>query len=255
MADAQIFLSHSRVGIVAIAVGERYPWARSALAESGFRLGKDGVYRLPADASGATTSDLVRCAVRHRVSVRTSSRRYVGDAARDIASLLPGRWRARVEVYSHPVWQEDLVPWVWDSSELGRVLQTERIPYAATLIDAVHGTTLLLVERPGRQLDYRLGAFGTERLDEGYGDPHAPRSIVLSPLPGRAAHAVVHRYLPAYEHAVHARRTTAITTALQDIRAEHDAWQTMVASGRYSDDTPLSAAALGDAAQEFLGRS
>ncbi|MGY4737762.1 hypothetical protein [Streptomyces sp. ATMOS53] len=38
MAEAQIILSHSRdSGIVAIASGEQYPWAHTALAESGFR--------------------------------------------------------------------------------------------------------------------------------------------------------------------------------------------------------------------------
>ncbi|MEW1599417.1 hypothetical protein [Streptomyces sp. NPDC093808] len=38
---------------------------------------------------------------------------------------------------------------------------------------------------------------------------------------------------------------------LGDIRSEHDTWQAMNASGRYSDATPLSAAALG-ATTEWL---
>ncbi|WP_406391122.1 hypothetical protein OG806_07055 [Streptomyces sp. NBC_00882] len=38
MSEAQIILSHSLdSGIVAIASGEQYPWAHTALAESGFR--------------------------------------------------------------------------------------------------------------------------------------------------------------------------------------------------------------------------
>ncbi|MDF6066139.1 MULTISPECIES: hypothetical protein [unclassified Streptomyces] len=256
MAEAQIILSHSRdSGIVAIASGEQYPWAHTALAESGFRRDDDGVYHLPADGNQTTVVDLVKCAKRHRTSVHTSSRRFIGDAARDLARQLPGQWTTSVEIYSHPAWQEDLVPWIWDSGVLGRALQSERIPYAATLTDTVHGTTLLFVERPGRQLDYLVGAFAPEGLEEGYGDPHGPRSIVLPPFAGRAAQAVADRYLPSYEQAVHARRTSAIAAVLGGIRSEHDTWQAMVASGRYSDATPLSAAALGAATEEFLDHS
>lgn len=142
--------------------------------------------------------------------------------------------------------------WIWGSGELGRAVQSERIPYAALLTDTVQGTTLLFIERPGRQLDYLVGAFAPEGLEEGYGDPHAPRSIVLPPFPGRAAQALTDRYLPSYEQAVHARQTAAIAAALGDIRSEHDTWQTMNASGRYSDATPLSAAALGAATELFL---
>ncbi|KPC62657.1 hypothetical protein [Streptomyces chattanoogensis] len=255
MADAHIVLSHSRdAGIVAIAGGEQYRWAHTALEESGFRRGDAGVYRLVADdpdASRATVAGLIRCAERHRTSVSTSSRRFIGDAARDIARLLPGQWNATVEIYSHPVWQEDLVPWLWDNGELGRAVQTTRIPYAATLTDT-SGTTLLLVERPGHPLGYLLGAFAPESLEEGYGDPHAPTSIVLPPIPGRAAKVITQRYLPAYDRAVHARRTAAVAGALDRIRTEHDAWTAMVASGRYSDATPLGIDALGAATEQFL---
>ncbi|WP_242436141.1 hypothetical protein [Streptomyces sp. Root369] len=77
----------------------------------------------------------------------------------------------------------------------------------------MQGTTLLFIERPGRQLDYLVGAFSPEGLKGGYGDPHAPRSIVLPPVPGRAAQALTDRYLPAYEQAVYARQTAAISRA------------------------------------------
>ncbi|MBU5946472.1 hypothetical protein [Streptomyces sp. PAM3C] len=253
MAEAQIVLSHSRESeIVAVATGEQYPWAHTALAQSGFQRDDDGVWHLPAHAPETTVVDLVTCAKRHRTSVHTSSRRFIGDAARDLARLLPGQWHASVEIYSRPAWQEDLVPWIWDSGELGRALQTERVPYAATLTDTVQGTTLLFIERPGRQLGYLVGAFAPKGLEEGYGDSHAPHSIVLPPFPGRAAQAVTDRYLPAYEQAVYARRTTAIAAALADIRSEHDTWQAVIASGRYSDAAPLNAAALGSITEEFL---
>ncbi|MFE3645897.1 hypothetical protein ACFXOM_33820 [Streptomyces sp. NPDC059169] len=255
MTDAHITLAYSRdSGIVAIAGGEQYRWAHTALEESGFRRGEAGVYCLAADdpdASRTTVAGLIRCAERHRTSVSTSSRRFIGDAARDIARLLPGQWKAQVEVYSHPMWQGDLVPWLWDSGELGRAVQSCRIPYAATLTDT-SGTTLLLVERPGQQLGYLVGAFVPEFLGEGYGDRHAPASIVLPPFPGRAAKAITERYLPAYDRAVHARRTTAVADALDRIRTEHDTWAAMVASGRYSDATPLAIDALGAATDQFL---
>ncbi|MFB7325159.1 hypothetical protein [Streptomyces sp. NPDC056190] len=100
------------------------------------------------------------------------------------------------------------MPWLWDSGELTHVVQSERIPYAATLTDTA-GTTLLLVERPGHQPDYLVGAFAPEPFEEGYGDPHAPRSITLPPSAGRAARTIADRFLPAYERAVHTRRTAA----------------------------------------------
>ncbi|MFB7325158.1 hypothetical protein [Streptomyces sp. NPDC056190] len=95
MADAQITLAYGRdTGIVAIGHGERYKAAHQALAASGFRRGDDWVYHLPnadEDASRATVADLIRHATAHGVEVTTSSRRFIGDTARDIARLLPGQ--------------------------------------------------------------------------------------------------------------------------------------------------------------------
>ncbi|MGW7008981.1 hypothetical protein ACWGCW_41065, partial [Streptomyces sp. NPDC054933] len=229
-----------------------------ALEEAGFHRGEAGEYRLQArdpDVTRATLAVLVRLADTYGALVTTSSRRFIGDAARDIAGLLPGQWDAHVELYPQPLWQEDLVPWLWDSGELGRAVQTERIPYAAILTDRASGTGLLLVERPGHQLDYLVGAFAPDLFDDGYGDPHAPRSIVLPPFPGRAARAITEQYLPAYERAIYARRTAAVSDALDRIGTEHGAWTAMVASGRYSDATPMDAAALSAATEHFLESS
>lgn len=258
MADAQIILSYSRnQGIIAIASGEKYASAGKALVESGFQRGEAGVYRLPTedpDVSRTTVADLVRRAEAHGATVTTSSQRFIGDVANDIARLLPGPWEAQVELYSHPVWQGDLVPWLWDSGELARAVQSERIPYAATLTltEGTSETTLLLAERPGHRPNYLVGAFSPSPFEEGYGDPHAPASIVLPPFPGRAAQAITERYLPAFDRALHARRTTAVADALDRIRTEHRTWTAMVASGRDSDATPLSFDALGTATAQFL---
>ncbi|MEU3008081.1 hypothetical protein [Streptomyces sp. NPDC006863] len=256
MADAQIILAYAREsGIVAIVQGEEHKRARTAFAETGFRRDDDGVYHPPVDDPETMMADLVTCAKRHHVTVHTSGRRFIGDAARDLASRLPGQWSTSVQIFSHPSWQEDLVPWIWDSGELGRAIQSERIPYAAMLRDAAHGTTLLFAERPGHEVGYLVGAFAPEGLEEGYADPHAPRSIVVPPFSGRAARAVADRFLPAYEQAVHARRTAAIADALESIRSDYGAWQAMVTSVRHSDATPLSAAALGATTEEFLDSS
>ncbi|WP_435598673.1 hypothetical protein [Streptomyces anulatus] len=255
MADAQIILAYAREsGIVAIAHGEEHELARTALAETGFRRNDEGVYHPAVDDPETMVAELVTCAKRHHVNVHTSGRRFIGDAARDLASQLPGQWSTSVQIFSHPSWQEDLVPWIWDSGELGRAIQSERIPYAATLRDAAHGTTLLFAERPGHEVGYLVAAFAPEGLEEGYADPHGPRSIVVPPFSGRAARAVADRFLPAYEQAVHARRTAVIAAALESIRADYGGWQA-VASGRTSDATPLSAAALGAASEEFLDNS
>ncbi|WP_268982605.1 hypothetical protein [Streptomyces sp. HF10] len=42
--------------------------------------------------------NLLKRAKRHRTSVNMSSRRFIGDAARDLARLLPGQWHTSVEV-------------------------------------------------------------------------------------------------------------------------------------------------------------
>ncbi|MEV6423700.1 hypothetical protein [Streptomyces sp. NPDC051662] len=147
-----ITLSFSRdTGIVAIAHGEQYPWAQTALETAGFQFGDYGTYVLSADdpdTARATVTALVRAAQRHRIIVTTSSRRFLGDIAQDLAAQLPGRWAAALEVYNHPVWQEDLVPWLWDSGELSQAVQTGRVPYAARLGDGAD-ISLLLIERPG----------------------------------------------------------------------------------------------------------
>ncbi|MET7795338.1 hypothetical protein [Streptomyces decoyicus] len=259
MADAQIILTDSRHNrIVALASGEKHPWAHTALQECGFQRDEAGVYHLPANeptTSRTTLANLIRCAERHHTTVCLSSRQFIGDMADRIALLLPGVWEAQVEVYSHPLWQEDLVPWLWDSGELGRAVRATRLPYAATLTNATTGTTLLLAERPGYQRDYLIGAFAPSPLEEGFADPHAPRSIVLPPSPGLAARAITDRYLPAYDRAVHARSTDAVAAALARLRSEHSTWTTMIASGRYSDATPLKFGALESSTEEFLDNS
>ncbi|MFJ2739670.1 hypothetical protein ACIO3O_08375 [Streptomyces sp. NPDC087440] len=259
MAEAHIDLSYSRdAGVVAISSGPQHPWAATALREAGFRSRQDGTYHVPGrdpDVSRSALANLVECAARHRTSVSTNSRRYIGDAARDIAERLPGRWRAEVEVYSHPVWQEDLVHWLWDNGDLGRIAQTERIAYAASLTDMAEGTTLLLVEHPGKEFGYLVGALASRPFNGGHDDPHAPSSVAVGPFPGRSAKAIADHYLPGYHRALHARRTDAVATALTHIRDEYGAWNSMAESERNSDATSLPAPLSDTEFTEFQDRA
>ncbi|MFJ9033628.1 hypothetical protein ACIRQP_35020 [Streptomyces sp. NPDC102274] len=253
--SAQITLCFSRAtGIVAIASGEQYRWAQTALAGSRFQRRDNGTYTLPLDdpeTARTTLTGLVRSAERHQSTVATSSRRFIGDIAGDLVAQLPGQWNATVEVYSHPLWQEeDLVPWLWDSGELTQAAQSARVPYAARLSDGAD-INLLLIERPGHDQGYVIGAFAPEGFDDNYEEPNAPRSIVVPASPGLAARAVTGRFLPAYQRALHARRVTEFASALCHVRAEHETWQAIRASGRFSDATPLATDGLAAASEAF----
>ncbi|MGW5679751.1 hypothetical protein ACWEV4_32525 [Streptomyces sp. NPDC003860] len=138
-------------GIVATAGGEKYLWAETALKLASFTRAHGGVYTLPNGDPAATRralAQLVVIAGRHQCAVTTSSRPYIGDVADSIARRLPGTWTTRVEIYSHPIWQEDLVPWLWDTGPLAAAVRTERVPYAVQFGNG-EGVHLLLAERPG----------------------------------------------------------------------------------------------------------
>ncbi|GAU70748.1 hypothetical protein SSP35_22_00510 [Streptomyces sp. NBRC 110611] len=243
---AQITLSFSRsAGLVAIAHGEQYLWAQTALTHTGFLRRDDGTYAVALDdvrLRHGLAASLVRSAHQHQAAVTTSHRPYIGDVADAIAAYLPGAWNTTVEVYSHPLWQEDLVPLLWDAGELTHAIQHERVPYAAVLKDGA-GTELLLVERPGHQSDYLVGAFASEAFDDNFADPHSPISIAITAAPQQAARAINDRFLPAYHRALHARRVEAISSALERIDEEHATLEAMRDSGRYSDGVPLTAPA------------
>ncbi|MFI0743010.1 hypothetical protein ACH4PU_33805 [Streptomyces sp. NPDC021100] len=255
---AQITLSFSRsAGIVAVAAGEKYPWARTALEATGFQRRQDGTYSLPVEdpqAAQATMAELLRTADRHLSVVKISGRTFIGDVAEGIAAHLPGRWSATVDVYSHPVWQEDLVPLLWDTGELAQEVRTARIPCAAVLNDGA-GTELLLIERPGHRQDYLVGAFAPEGFDDNYEDPHAPSSIVIPGVAQPAAQAISERFLPAYQQAVRARRVADIASTLERLREEYQTWEMIKASGRYSDGSPLMAGVLPGAEEAFANLS
>ncbi|MFE2942942.1 hypothetical protein ACFXKG_28375 [Streptomyces sp. NPDC059255] len=252
----QIMLFHRRdTGIVAFAHGEKYHWAQPALESSGFQRRDNGTYLLPPSTAGeaqAAAADLIRTAERLQITVATSPRRYLGDIADHLAEQLPGTWNASVTVYSQPVWQEDLVAWLWDSGELMEAARAASVPYAATLNNGA-GIELLLIERPGHPTGYVVGAFSSEGFDDNYQDATAPASLVAEE--SDLAAGITDRFLPAYQQALHARRTIQVTSALDRIRTEFRAWKALVASTRYSTATPVGIEALGTRTEEFLTRA
>ncbi|WP_206342755.1 hypothetical protein [Streptomyces ureilyticus] len=251
-AEITLVLSAS-AGIVAVAHGERYRWAQTALQRVGFQRRDNGTSALAVNdpqAARDTVHQLIRTARRHQATVTASSRRYLGDIADEMAAHLPGQWSARVGVHSHPVWQHDLVPWLWDAGELIRAVQTERLPYTAVLTDGT-GIELLLVERPGHQSDYLLGAFAPNGFDEHVAKTSPPGSIVLPAAPEQAARAIADRFLPAYHHALHARRWATVAFALERIREEYDTRQAVKESGRFSDASPLDPGHIPDLEGQF----
>ncbi|MFI1013102.1 hypothetical protein [Streptomyces sp. NPDC020965] len=218
---AQISLCVSaRSGIVATAGGEKYPWAETALKLAGFARDRGGVYTLTdSDPSAArrALAQLVVTADRHLSAVTTSSRPYIGDVADSIARRLPGTWTTTVEIYSHPIWQEDLVPWLWDTGPLSAAVRTDRVPYAVQFGNG-EGIHLLLAERPGHTHGYLLGALAPEPFDDNEEEPNTPLGIVLPQAPDAAAQAITDQFLPAYHQAIQHRRIDAVEHALARTR-------------------------------------
>ncbi|WP_159048177.1 hypothetical protein [Streptomyces sp. XY511] len=105
--QAQIILAVSPAdGLVAVPVGEQYPWANTALQLTpGFERRPDGTYALrDVDTAAPILRALADTARRHRVHLFGGPRTYLGDYAAALADGLPRQWTVKVEVYSHPVW-------------------------------------------------------------------------------------------------------------------------------------------------------
>ncbi|MEW2583008.1 hypothetical protein [Streptomyces virginiae] len=251
---AQIILALSPAdGLVAVPVGEQYRWADTALQLTpGFERRPDGTYALTdIDASKPNLLVLAENARRHRVRLFGGARSYLGDYATALAEGLPGTWTVTVEVYAHPVWQEDLVPLLWDAGELIDSVEHARIPYGAHLTNGA-GIELLLVERPGSAHEYLLGAFASATFDDNYANPHAPSSVVLPSDAAHAASLVTGMFLPAYEQAVHERLLAVVEAAHARLEELHATWTAIQQSGRYSDGIRLNPATLGHIAQQYL---
>lgn len=191
-----------------------------------------------AQAARRTASALVHHAHEQGATIITSSRPYLGEIGSEIAARLPGAWRAELEIYRHPLWQEDLWDGLWEAGEIHRAVADHRVPFASVLRNGT-GTELLLIERPGHRSGYLLGALTEHEKEDLHSDPVTPRSIVLPADPGLAARAVTRTFLPAYRRAVHHRNLNTVLAALERIREENQTLQAIKDSGRCSDAVPL----------------
>ncbi|GAA3196512.1 MULTISPECIES: hypothetical protein [Streptomyces] len=239
---SEINLATSRsLGLVAITHGEKYQQANRALEEAGFARLPNGAFTAPMtdpQVARRTASALVNRAHEHGATITTSTRPYLGDIGTEIAALLPGPWNAGLQIYAHPLWQEDLFPMLWEAGEIYRALEDHRLPFASVLKNG-SGTELLLVERPGHRSGYLLGALTDREQEDPHDDPTTPHSIVLPSDPRLAARAVTHTFLPAYHRSLHHQDLNTVLHALERIREEHETLQTIKDSGRYSDGVPL----------------
>ncbi len=251
---AEIFLSYSKEDLVAVVPeGEELG---SALQKARFLPYEPGVYRRPAETADqvlAARKALDLVAAQFDTPIHSIGRPFIGDAARAIADLLPGRWGVD-EVLTHPRWQTDLARRLWNTSELRSVVRSDKVPYAVTLRNAESDITLLLVDRPATH-SYLVGALAPEHVDEDYRTPHAPPSKYLRGTPDGAAEDLTHWYLLSYAEALAAYRTEVVVDTLRRVRQEYEAWQSIVDSGRFTDATPIGFAALGALNEEFLDLS
>ncbi|MGY4968340.1 hypothetical protein ACWGCC_03795 [Streptomyces nigrescens] len=214
-------------GLIGLPTGRRYRSAQDALKDAGFiRLPDSDPYTLPLsdlDAVRATLRDLPRLAHGHGVSVNTLDRPYLGDMAERIAYKLPGAWAVRVDVYCVPVWQTDLLDWLWSKGELPEVLAGEQLQYGAVLTDGT--TELLLADRPGHPGDYLAGTLLPGGFDRSHtGTAYAPHSVRLPASASLAAHVLTTELLPHHHYAAHRLRTDQVAAALDAGQQALDAW-------------------------------
>jgi hypothetical protein len=250
---AYIALSTSPAGVVATAHGEHYDWATTALQLTGWqRRPADGAFILP-HFTGDALRALVHVADRHRTAVVPTGRTYLGDIAGQIAAHLPGTWAWRVEIWSRPEWQHDLVADIWDDGDLVRAMHAMDLRAGALLTDGA--VELFLTERPGHPSDYLIGALAPTGFDDNSNKPICPRSITLPGAPRTAAAVIARHFLPAYYAALFARRLDMVTAGLARLRQAHTVLTGARASGRLRDGTPLTSVSTAALEEDFTGEA
>lgn len=247
-AGTRITLAFSaRTGIVAVTGGTRYRDADTVLDTAGFSRRQDGTSTLATADTGAARralTALTRLVADHNMTLTASSRVWLGDTATRIATLLPGSWTARIEVYAMPVWQQDLAECLWDAGTLIGAVRNERISLGAVLTDG-RGTELLVVDTPGAADELLIGAFAPNGLDGPFADdPSAPPSMAVPADPALAAQAITTRLLPAFRLAVYQRRASEVAGRLAHALAAEIARILVRGSWPADDGTGIGAVIL-----------
>nr|WSX75910.1 hypothetical protein OH826_19870 [Streptomyces sp. NBC_00899] len=248
-ARTRITLTFSaRTGIIAVTSGTRYREADRLLGVAGFRRREDGT-RTHATADTKATrralSVLSRLTTRQNMTLTASSRAWLGDIATQIAALLPGAWQSRIEVYSIPIWQQDLTGCLWDAGELIRTVRNQHIRVGAVLTDG-RGTQLLVVDKPGAHGKLLVGVLVPNGLNGPFADdPAAPPSLTVTADPALAAQAITTALLPAYQQAVHQRRVREVGDHLARALSAKTARVLVRGSWPPDDGTGIEAVILG----------
>ncbi|MFG3348667.1 hypothetical protein ACGF1Z_26860 [Streptomyces sp. NPDC048018] len=192
-----------RDGIVGLIDGSNWRWARHALELSGFKKNDAGHLALPlTDLAYARETLLTLRTVAERtlgLRLTPSSDRYIGDFALDVTEHLPGRWTARVENYSLPVWQQDLTACLWSSGPIARTLADHRVAQAA-ILTRDDGTELAVVKDPHLDV-YHVGALQPRHIPGPTTAP-TPPGVTVQPTPSVAARTIRIELLPAYTRSV-----------------------------------------------------
>ncbi|MFD5765355.1 hypothetical protein ACFWIN_05985 [Streptomyces sp. NPDC127049] len=202
--DTQITLFTSdRYGIVGLADGDAWRWARHALELAGFEKADTGHMVLPLSdlAHARETLLALRTVAEQSLGLRLtpSSDRYIGDFALDVTEHLPGHWTARVENYSLPLWQEDLAAWLWGAGTINHTLARHRVRQAA-ILQRDDGTEFAVLKDP--RLDvYHVGALQPRHFPGPVTAP-GPRGMTVQPTASAAAHTITTNLLPAYTRAL-----------------------------------------------------
>ncbi|MFJ9033629.1 hypothetical protein ACIRQP_35025 [Streptomyces sp. NPDC102274] len=205
MTSAQIILLLSRAddSIVALPRGTGRPWAETALDLAGFTRQYGGIRTLPLTDTAAAREALAHLTQTARdcqTQITTSNRAYLGDVASAISGSLPGAWKVTTENFTMPDVQQGLVSWLWGSeNKLATAITQYGVPYGAVLSDQ-RGAEFLLIERPGAEGWYLLGALVP---DADYIDLPVPAPCTIAaPTLQTASVAMRTVLLPAYEQAV-----------------------------------------------------
>ncbi|MCY0933825.1 hypothetical protein [Streptomyces sp. H34-S4] len=198
--EIALFISRSH-GIVALVSGDNYRWARTALQLAGFEKDNDGNYVMPLLDTGRARQALAALGETSpacQSTVTTTDQRYIGDFAHDVSEHLPGQWTVRVENYSLPVWQGDLVGCLWATGPVLSDLQHLPVT-AAAILQSETGAELAIAYNP-RLSVYHVGMLvpNDVYLDERV---TPPPGITVQPVAVPAARRISSSLLTDYHRA------------------------------------------------------
>ncbi|WP_405421505.1 hypothetical protein [Streptomyces erythrochromogenes] len=231
--------------------GDNWRWARTALQLAGFEKDNDGNYVTPlTDITRARQSlaALGGTALAHGALVTADGNRYIGDFAHELGEALPGQWSVRVENYSVPIWQEDLLHCLWASrtDPLVHSVKTDRL-LAAAILRGEGGVELAVVPVPGHDA-YRVGALTPADMNL-TPEVAAPSSITVRDAHAHTAHQVSSSLLADYRQAVWRMQLIALR---DDLDWAHEAYEPGMVTDPPQHDLSDAFARFADAAPRII---